>query len=33
MCLFNSVSEKDFNILSNIMNLFLGGFNAVCVLY
>ena len=30
---FNSLCEKDFNILSNLMNLFLGGFNAAYLLF
>ena len=30
---FNSLYERDFNILSNPMNLFLGGFNATYLLF
>ena len=30
---FNYLCEKDFNILSNLMNLFLGGFNAAYLLF
>ena len=30
---FNSLCEKDFNILSNLMNLVLGGFNAAYLLF
>ena len=30
---FNSLCEKDFNILSNLMNLFLGGFNEAYLLF
>ena len=30
---FNSLCEKDFNILSNLINLFLGGFNAAYQLF
>ena len=30
---FNFLCEKDFNILSNLINLFLGGFNAAYLLF
>ena len=33
MCSFNSLREKDFNIISNLMNLFLNGFNAAYLLF
>ena len=33
MCSLNSLCEKDVNILSSLMNLFLNGFNAASLLF